>query len=153
MKRIGFGRAAERGDDRLEALLEVAAIPRARQERAGVEREDFRILQRPLHIVVQQPRGEALGHGGLADARIADEHRVVLAAAAEHFDRPLELLGASDQRIEQSLTRPFGQVDAVRLERIGRARAPRRRRRRSSGPAARERRRAASGVFVMPCEM
>ena len=129
----------ERGDDRLEALLEVAAIPRARQQRAGIERKDFRILQRPLHIVVKQPRGEALGHGGLADAGIADEHGVVLAAAAEHFDRPLELLGASDQRIEQPLTRPFGQVHAVRPERIGRrgARRPVRRRpthRRERGP-------------------
>ena len=110
----------ERGDDRLEALLEVAAIPRARQERAGIERKDFRVLQRALHIVVKKPRGEAFGHRGLADAGIADEHRVVLAAAAEHFDRPLELVGASDERIEQSLTRPFGQVHAVRLERIGR---------------------------------
>ena len=112
----------ERGDDRLEALLEVAAIPRACQQRAGIERKDFRILQRALHIVVKKPRGEALGHGGLADAWIADEHGVVLAAAAEHFDRPLELLGASDQRIEQSLTRPFGQVHAVRQERVGRRR-------------------------------
>src|SRR6266853_1458644 len=51
---------------------------------------------------------------------IADEHGIVLAAAAEHFDRPLELLGASDQRIEQPLTRPFRQVHAVRQERIGR---------------------------------
>ena len=120
MKRMGFGPGAERGDDRLEALLEVAAIPRARQERTGIERKHFRILQRPLHIVVKKPRGEAFGHRGLADARIADEHGVVLAAAAEHFDRPLELLGASDQRIEQPLTRAFGQVHAVRLERIGR---------------------------------
>ena len=32
----------------------------------------------------------------------------------------MELLGASDQRIEQPLTRSFGQVHAVRQERIGR---------------------------------
>ena len=72
-------------------------------------------VERPLQIVVKKPRGEPLGHRRLADARLADEHRVVLAAAAEHFDGALELLGASDQRIEQSLTRAFGQVDAVRL--------------------------------------
>ena len=142
----------ERRDDRLESLLEVAAIPRARQQRTGIERKDFRILQRPLHIVVKKPRGETLGHGGLADAGIADEHGVVLAAAAEHFDRPLELLGASDQRIEQPLTRPFGQVHAVRQERVGRREARRHRRRPADRPEW-EPRPAASGVFVMPCEM
>ena len=135
----------ERGDDGLEALLEVAAKPRARQQRAGIERKDFRVLQRSLHIVVKQPRGEAFGHRGLADAGFADEHRIVLAAAAEHFDRPLELVGAADQRIEQPLPRAFGQVHAVRLQRIGRRRRGRRLRRRPSarwsmdgrrGPAA-----------------
>ena len=48
MKRIGFGRARERLDDRLEALLEVAAEARAGEQRAGVEREDFGVLQRAL---------------------------------------------------------------------------------------------------------
>ena len=37
---------AERLDDRLEALLEVAAEARAGEQRAGVEREDLRALQR-----------------------------------------------------------------------------------------------------------
>ena len=92
MKRIGFGRALERGDDGLEALFEIAAEPRAGKQRAGVEREDLGVLQRALHVVVEQPRGEPLGHGGLADARLADEHRVVLAAAAEHLDGALQLL-------------------------------------------------------------
>ena len=92
----------ERLDDRLEALLEIAAEARAGQQRAGVEREDFGILQRALHVVGQQPRGEAFGHRRLADAGIADEHRIVLAAPAQHFDRPLQLVGAADERIEQA---------------------------------------------------
>ena len=114
----------ERLDDRLEALLEVAAEPRAGQQRAGVEREDFRVLQRALHIVGEQPRGEAFGHRRLADAGIADEHRIVLAAAAQHFDRALQLLGAADQRIEQPLPRALGQVDAVGGQRIARGGRP-----------------------------
>ena len=92
--------------------------PRQRHQCAR-QRKDFRVFQRPLYIVVQKPRREALGHGRLADAWIADEHGVVLAAAAEDFDRPLELLGTPDQRIEQPLTRSFRQVHAVRQERVG----------------------------------
>ena len=95
----------ERLDHRLEALLEIAAEARAGEQRAGVEREDFRLLQRPLHIVGEQPRGEAFGHGGLADAGLADEHRIVLAAPAQDFDRALQLVGAADQRIEQAALR------------------------------------------------
>jgi hypothetical protein len=42
----------------------------------------------------------------------------VLPTPAEDFDRPLQLLGAADQRIEQPLTRARREVDAVRRQRI-----------------------------------
>ena len=92
MKRIGIGRFGERVDDRLEPLLEVAAEARAGQQRAGVEREHLGALEQIRHVVLQQPRREAFGERGLADARVADEHRVVLAAAAEDLERALELV-------------------------------------------------------------
>jgi hypothetical protein len=41
-------------------------------------------LQRFLDVVGQQARREPFGHRRLADARLADEHRVVLAAPAQH---------------------------------------------------------------------
>ena len=126
---------------------------RAGEQRAGVEREDLDPLQRVLHIVGNQPLRQPFGHRGLADARIADEHRIVLAAAAEDFDRALEFRGPADQRIELSLARAIGQVHAVGGERVARRggtfvafAGPRGRRRRR--PAARQ---AAS--CVMPCEM
>ena len=93
----------ERPDDGLEALLEVAAEARAGEQRARVEREHLGAFEHLGDVVLQQPRGQALGHRGLADAGFADEHRVVLAPAAEHFDRALQLVGAADQRIEQAL--------------------------------------------------
>ena len=155
MKRIALGRAAERADDRLEALLEVAAEARAGEQRAGVEREDLRVLQQLRHVVVEQPRGEAFGHRGLADAGLADEHRVVLAAPAEHFDRALQLRGAADERIELALARALGQVRGSR-PRADRATWPGPRRRRppwhrrpSPGAAAP----SVGGTFEMPCEM
>ena len=96
----GFRPRAERGDDRLEALLEVAAVPRARQQRARIECENLRVRERSLRTVVQQPRGQPFGHGGLANAWIAHEYGVVLAAAAEHFDCSLQLVAASNEWIE-----------------------------------------------------
>ena len=100
----------------------------------------------------KQPRREAFGHRGLADAWLADEHRVVLAPAAEHFDRALQLVGAPDQRIEQALARPLGQVDAVRRQRIaavgGSPSSPA-----AGAPCRRGAGASASGVLVMPCEM
>ncbi len=126
---------AERGDDRLEALLEVAAETRARQQRAGVEREDLRVLQRLLDIVGQQARGEPFGHRGLADAGVADEDRIVLAAAAEDFDGALQFLGAADERIEQALAGARRQVDAVGGQRILRRWPDPRRRCRPRRPA------------------
>ena len=100
MNRIGLARFDERGDDGLEALLEVAAEARAGEQRRRVERVDLGALEDRRHVVLQQPLRQAFGQRGLADAGFADEHRVVLAPAAEHFHRPLQLVAAADQRIE-----------------------------------------------------
>ncbi len=58
------------------------------------------------------PMGEALGDGGLADARLADERRVVLRPARQDLDDPLDLLLAADDRIELAGARGLGEVDA-----------------------------------------
>ena len=110
-------------DDGLEALLEVAAKPRPREQGAGVEREDLGTLENVRHVVVEQPRRQAFGERGLAHARVADEHRVVLAAAAEDFHRALELLGPANQRIELAGPGACGQVGGVGGQRIARGRA------------------------------
>ena len=55
-------------------------------------------------VVVDDPLGEALDDGGLADARLADEHRVVLGAAAEDLHHPLDLVCAADHRVELALS-------------------------------------------------
>ena len=65
----------------LQALLELAAVLRAGDERGEVERVDLLALQELGHLVRGDPRGEALDDRGLADARLADQHRVVLRAA------------------------------------------------------------------------
>ena len=77
----------------LEALLEVAAVARPGNERAEVERVELLVWQRVGDVVVDDRLGQALDDGGLADARLTDEHRVVLGAADEDLHDPLESRG------------------------------------------------------------
>ncbi len=110
----------ERMDDGLEALLEVAAEARAREQRAGVEREHLGAFEQIRNVVSEQPRRQPLGERRLADAGVADEHRVVLAPAAEDLHGPLQLVGAPDQRIELARLGARGQVGGVGGQRIAR---------------------------------
>src|SRR5262249_41012921 len=51
-----------------------------------------------------------------------DEYRIVLAASAEDFNRPLQFVHAADQWIELTPTCPLRKVLAVRRKRIARSR-------------------------------
>ena len=105
-------RVAQLLDDLLEALLELAAVLGAGDERADVERQDALVEQRLGHVAGDDPVGEALGDGGLADAGLADQGRVVLRAPREDLDDPLDLLLAADDGIELAGAGRVGQVDA-----------------------------------------
>src|SRR5438045_545355 len=64
----------------LQALLELAAVLRAGDESSEVERVDLLVLQQLRNLVGGDARSETLDDGGLADAGLADQHRVVLRA-------------------------------------------------------------------------
>ena len=57
-----------------------------------------------------------LDDGRLADARLADQYRIVLRTAREHLNHPPNFVVATDPRIETVLARQFGQIAAVPLE-------------------------------------
>ena len=120
-------------DDLLEALLELAAVLGAGDERADVEREQALVEQRLGHFAADDALGERLDDGGLADAGLADEDRVVLGAAREDLDDALDLLLAADDGVELVGARGGGQVDAELVDG----------RRARGGAAARRRRPAA----------
>ena len=112
MKRTASLRVAQLLDDLLEPLLELAAVLGAGDERADVERQDALVEQRLGHVAGDDPVGQALGDGGLADARLADQGRVVLRPARQDLDDPLDLLLAADDGVELAGARGVGQVDA-----------------------------------------
>ena len=93
-------RVAQLFDDLLEPLLELAAVLGAGDERADVERQDALVEQRLGHVAGDDALGQALGDGRLADARLADQRRVVLGPAAQDLDDALDFLLAADDRVD-----------------------------------------------------
>ena len=74
-------------EHRLEALLELAAVLRAGEHRADVELPDALALEALGHVAGDDALREPLDDRRLADAGVADQHRVVLRAARQHLDR------------------------------------------------------------------
>ena len=102
----------------LQPLLEIAAIFGAGDDRAHVEREQTAVLDAVGHVAVGDAQREAFGDRGLADAGLADQHRIVLGPAGEHLDGAADFLVAADDRIELALARRLGEVARELLERV-----------------------------------
>ena len=102
----------------LESLLELAAVLRAGDQRADVERPDALALQPFGDVARHDALREPLRDRRLPHSRLADQDRVVLRAAREHLDRAADLLVASDDRIELPLLRERREIATVLLERL-----------------------------------
>ena len=105
-------------EHRLQPLLEFAAIFRAGDQRAHVERQQLLVLQRFRHVAVDDAQREALDDRGLADAGLADQHRIVLGAARQHLHRAADFLVAADHRVELARAGGLGEVAGVFLQRV-----------------------------------
>ena len=109
------------GEHGLDPLLELAAVLRAGEERADVERPDALALEPLGHVAGDDPLREPLDDRGLPHSGVADQHRVVLRAPRQHLDHAPDLLVAADDRVELALLGELGQVAAELLERLVRA--------------------------------
>ena len=112
---LGRGDFVEHG---FQALLEFAAIFRAGDQRAQVEREQLLVLQRFRHVAIDDAQREAFDDRGLADAGLADQHRIVLGAARQHLDGAADFLVAADHRIELAGAGGVGEVARIFLQRV-----------------------------------
>ena len=102
----------------LEALLELTAVLRSRDERGEIQRVDLLALQDLGHLVRRDAGGEAFDDGGLADARLANQHRVVLRPAREDLHDPFDLGLAAHDRVELRLGGELRQVAAELVEEL-----------------------------------
>ena len=103
---------------RLEPLLEFAAIFRAGDQRAHVEREQLLVVEAFRHVAIDDAQRQTFDDRGLADAGLADQHRIVLGAARQHLDGAADLLVAADHRIELAVACRLGEVAGIFLERV-----------------------------------
>ena len=102
----------------LQALLELAAVLGAGEQGRHVERQHALALQRFRHLAVDDALREPLDDGGLAHARLADQHRIVLGAPLQDLDRPPDLVVPPDHGVELAVAGAFGEVDRVFLQRL-----------------------------------
>src|SRR5262249_30823375 len=102
----------------LQALLELTPVLRAGDERSEVERVDLLALQDLRNLARRDARGETLDDGGLADAWLADQHRVVLLAARQDLHDALDLGLAADHGVELPFDGGLRQVAAELVEQL-----------------------------------
>ena len=99
-------------DNLFDALLELAAVLGASDHAGQVERDHALVFERFRHVARHNLLREALDNGGLANARIANQRRIIFGAAGQDLDHALDFLGAADDRIELALPGGGSQVAA-----------------------------------------
>src|SRR4051812_4429799 len=102
----------------LEALLELAAVLRTGDQGREIQRVDLLALEQLGHVGVRDALGQPLDDGGLADAGLADQHRVVLRAPREDLHDPLDLGLPAHDRVELAVRGQLGQVAAELVEQL-----------------------------------
>ena len=76
------------------------------------------VLERIGHVAVDDPLRQPLDDRRLADAGLADQHRVVLGAPRQHLHHPADLLVPADHRVEFPLAGQVGEVAGEPLQRL-----------------------------------
>ena len=102
----------------LEALLELAAELRAGEQSAQVQGQHPLALETLGHVSGLDAAGQALDDGGLAHAGVAQQHGVVLRAAAEHLHDAADLTVAPDDRVQLAVLGQPGEVLAVLVQHL-----------------------------------
>ena len=112
---LGFLYFLEHG---LQAVLELAAVLGAGDQRAHVELDEVAVAQGTRHVAGHDTLGDALDDGRLADARLADEHGVILGAAGQDLNSTTDLVGTADDRVELAGAGQIADVATVLLQRL-----------------------------------
>jgi len=115
-------------NDPAHALLEVAAVAGPSDHSGELELYDTLALQHARDLAIGDTLRDAFGDRRLADPRLADQHRVILAPPGQHLDGLFDLAVATDHWVDPALAGQGGQVTAELIKRGG------------SGPATRSRR-------------
>src|SRR5579885_2339073 len=105
-----FGDFLEHG---FEPVLEFAAVFRAGNEGGEVKRYQALGLEHVGHITRYDALCEAFDDGGLANTRLANQHRIVLGAAGQNLHHAANFLIAANHGVQLRFARQLGQVARV----------------------------------------
>jgi len=105
-------------DHGLEAFLELALVLCPGDQRAHVEGEDGLGLQVLGRVSLDDAVGDALGDGGFAHARLADQYGVVLRPAGEDLHHAADFLVPADDGVELPGFGVLVQVAGVLAQRV-----------------------------------
>src|SRR5262249_4600961 len=94
-------------DHGLEPVLELAAELGAGDHRAEVDGHQPLVAELFGNVAADDALGKTLDNSGLADAGLADQHRVVFGPAAQDLHHAPDLLLAADHRVELALPGGF----------------------------------------------
>lgn len=101
----------------LETRLELAPHARAGEQRTDVEAEKPNIAQRRRRVAADDRQRQSLDHGGLSNASVAGQERIVLTTTQQDVDHLADLGVATDHRVDVAGARPSSEVGAVAVER------------------------------------
>ena len=104
-------------DALLQAVLELTAVLAACHQGGNIQHDQALAAKDVRHLVGCHQLGQALCHGGLAHAGLADEQRVVLLTAGKDLHAALDFARTPNHRVKLAVTSTLGQVDAVLLQR------------------------------------
>ena len=105
-----LGRLLELLDDRFQPLLELAPVFGAGNHERNVEGHDPPVGEEDRAVAGGDPARETFHDRGLPDARLADEDGVVLGAAAEDLDHPVQFGAAANEGVERPVSRRLGEI-------------------------------------------
>ena len=69
-------------------------------------------MQNVGHVAVDDALRQSFDDGGFADARLADQHGIILGAPREDLHHAANFFIAADDRIELAAPRQFGKIAA-----------------------------------------
>ncbi len=104
-------------NDRLEALLELTPVLGSRHHPGQVELDHALSKQGLRDIGRNDPLGQSLYNGRLANPGLPDQYGIVFRSPGEDLDHPLDLCLPTDDRIQLALTRHTGQVESEFVKR------------------------------------
>ena len=104
--------------DGFQAFLKLAAIFGACNQGTHVQRHQLFIAQALGHVAIDDAQGQPFGNRGFADARLADQHRIVLGPTRQYLHRPANFIIAPDDRVDLAVRRSLGQIPRVFLQRV-----------------------------------